>query len=320
MRNAVLSRGMRWLFRRQRFPGQLGDEAACNIKEIVEVVWRGAHSFLNSPDGVSGEAERFPWHRQEFFWEGVALGQAAESAFSLRGGNPDERRTRGDYRAMHYTGYGFWAGLARRYPLPGISLRRADWAAVADFARYGPFMAGGVGFGVVCTEGGFGEKTVARLKLPDYPGWTEAALHGCGRALWFLFTRNMPRLDRIVAAHPRCGEALLEGIGVAIAFTQLQDAELIWHSIQGFAPQNREAVARGATAAILETQDQEAIRTHLLPSLRPELRQGVEAFRRAVGAIVATPEHYYAAYVRAIRAIRLLGRPVATLTMAAPTA
>ena len=306
MKKVILGYGIQWMLLRQRFPGQIDEDAVANSHEILDAVQRGAVAFLRTPTDLRRRESDVPWYRRDFFWEGAAFGQAADHAFSRRRGNPDAKRSGDDYRAIHYTGYGLWAGIARVFHLPTISLHREYWTGVSDFDQYGPALAGGMAFGVTCGDLQFNERTIGRLNLPDYPGWIEGAAHGCGRALWFLFMHNSERLEAVVAAHPQHREELLEGLGIAVGFAQLRDGGGIWNSIQAFAPPQRESIARGVATAIAEVQDRAAVDRYLFPQLPPCIRDAVVTFRQISETLAQSPDQPYMSYFNAARRIRVL--------------
>jgi hypothetical protein len=296
---------MRLGFARYRFNAPVAEERARHMRAIVGVVRHGADAAMGTTAEVFAESARVPWTLQDFFWEGVAFGSAADHSFSLRGGNPDQRRHTDLHRLMHYTGYGLWIGMARAYHVPGFAAHPEHWRSVEDFAKYGPLLAGGVSFGVVCASRKFGRRTLPSLALPDLPGWAEAAVHGCGRALWFLYPADVERLERIVDEHPEQREGLLEGIGIANGFTQLHDPAAIDAVIRRFSAWNRSHVIGGTVVALAETVDEDAVDTHLLPRLTPELQHALHAFRAARARITAADDHYYLAYTAVARAIAL---------------
>jgi hypothetical protein len=303
MKRAFLRLGIRAGFSRYRFCAPVEDALARHMRGIVDTVRRGADAGLGTTEQVEAACSRTPWTLRDFFWEGVAFGTAADHAFSFRRGNPDARRHTSRHRLMHFTGYGLWAGMARVYHLPSLSFREEAWTDVDDFVSYGPLIAGGVSFGIVCASRVFAPGMLDRMGLPDRPGWMEAAIHGCGRALWFLYPHDVPRLEAAVDAWPRCRQGLLEGIGIANGFTQLHDASAIDASISRFSAANRAAILGGSIVAMAEAAEPDELDRHLLPHLAPRLRTALEEFRLARARIAAPDAQYYSAYTDTIRQI-----------------
>lgn len=269
------------------------EDAERHIREISGVVNRAAHAAVMGTSDLLEESKKVPWWNREFFWEGVGLGNGARTAFSLRGRNPDERRVTDTYRVITYTGYGFWNGLARAHHAPEYSFRREDWREVEDFPRNGPLLAGGVAFGLICAKRKFDTEILEKLIVPVYPGWGQGAIHGAGRALSFLYPGDAESIENLVAEHPAHREALLEGVGVALSFTHLDDGARQAKMIGSYSrPENHRAVWRGAVAGYNEVEDQEHLRTDVFPKLDDALRRGIEEFR-PIWQTIEPGWHYY---------------------------
>lgn len=303
IKRTFLRLGIRAGFGRYRTAAPVADSLARHMHGIVDVVRQGAEAGLGTKAEVHAACDYVPWTLKDFFWEGVAFGAAADHAFSFRRGNPDAHRHTGQHRLMHYTGYGLWNGMAGAYHMPLFSLRDEAWKDVEDFVRYGPLIAGGISFGLVCALRRFEPGMFARMKLPDRPGWTEGAIHGCGRALWFLYPSDVPQLEGIAQSHPRYRDGLLEGIGIANGFTQLHDPAAMHATIGRFAPSHRSSIMGGSIVAMAEAADPESLDRHLVPQLAPQLKAGLEEFRLARARLTAPDELYYTAYTDAIRGI-----------------
>lgn len=261
---------MRRFLRTIRFPEQVGEESKTTTEEILRAFESGFYAALRAePETVGVMASQIAWDRRDFFWEGVSMGLAGLHALRFSRGNPDRRRLTHNYRQIHFTGYGFWHGIGRIYHLPVLPLDEQHWRDTPDFAKYGPLIAGGAGFASVIMSGTFHDKVLDRLKIPPNQGWEVGAIHGCGRALWFLLMHNIPRLTQVLAAHPRHAEALLEGLGAAVAYTHMARPQRIIAVCDGFSPPHREILLRGVGAAL----------THILeytPESLPYIKKAAE--------------------------------------------
>ncbi|MBV8751724.1 MAG: DUF1702 family protein [Hyphomicrobiales bacterium] len=247
----TLKTAVRYFLRHVSFPHVRGDEAMPTIQGVLDAFEAG---FIAALDGTGETVERtlarFPWFRHEFVHEGVATALAGKHCLSLARGNPDYRRLGNHYRRMYYTGYGFWNGLARIYPVPALSLDCRQWSNVSDFAELGPLIPGGMGFVVVGAMAKFDREVRSKLAVPSHPGWESAALHGCGRAIWFLCMHNAAKIAEIVDDHPDIRDHLLAGVGIAIGFTQIYRPENIMRAVDSFGPIHRDMVMRGAAVAL----------------------------------------------------------------------
>jgi len=294
--------GIEQFLRRVRFPEQVGEDSAATTREIMAAFEAGIYTPLESPrKGPNQAAELVPWHRRDFFWEGTALGLAGLHCLRFSRGNPDRFRLTDIYRQMHYTGYGFWNGLGRVYPLPVLSLDGKQWSDVPDFPKYGPFIAGGIGFSLVATIGAFDDRVLAKLDGPALPGWKMAGLHGCGRALWFLYMHNTPRLEEVLNAYPQHAEMLLEGLGIAITYTQLASAEKIIKTVNRFSPAHREVLLRGVGGTLTQMpEDNPDLLRYIEGMAQGPLRRPYQACRQAA-LRAATGAEWYPSFIRLIR-------------------
>ena len=284
MINWVLKAALRHFIRHVSFPYVRGDEAMPIIRGVLEAFEAG---YIAALDGrrevVERTAASLPWFRHEFFHEGVATALAGKHCLSLSRGNPDRRRIDDRYRRMYYTGYGFWNGLTRVYPLPALSLDAGQWSDVADFAELGPLIPGGMGFAVVGTMARFDRQVRARLDVPRHPGWEFATFHGCGRALWFLCMHNAPKVAEIVDAHPDISDHLLAGVGIAVGFTQIHKPGNIMRAVDSFDAPHRDMVMRGAAVALASMPlDNPTILPHVEDASRGPLRPVYEHIREAM--------------------------------------
>lgn len=304
MISGVLKMALRYFLSRVRFPYTRGDEAIPIIRGVLGAFEAGFVAALDeSRETVERRIASFPWFLHEFFHEGVATALAGKHCLSLSRGNSDRRRLGDGYRRMYYTGYGFWNGLGRLYPVPSLPLDVASWSDVADFGELGPLIPGGMAFVVVGSKAAFDRKVLARLEVPHHPGWEEATLHGCGRALWFLAMHNAPKIDEIVAAHPDLRDHLLAGVGIAVGFTQICRPENILRDIDSFAPEHRNMVMRGAAVALANMPlDNPATLARVEEAasgrLYPVYERTLEAMR------LATPgDQWYPSFVDRVRVI-----------------
>jgi hypothetical protein len=272
-----------------------------NARQVLDAFQGGCLAALGAPEAITGAAAAIPWHRREFFWEGVGFGHAALHATSFSRGNPDRRRVTDRYRPMLLTGYGFWEGLARAYALPRLSLDPERWRDLPDFRRSGPFIAGGVGFGVTSGRRAFDDRTLARLEMPDLPGWREAAIHGCGRALWFIYPESPPEIERLLDRYPQHAALLVEGVGMAIGFTQLAAPDWTERTIARFSPAYRPALTLSAAVPLAESEEQAELRERVHPSLPTDLRRALEACREAGRRADQEQERWFTTFCAELR-------------------
>ena len=298
----ILKFGMDQFLRRVRFPEQVAEDSAATTKEVMSAFEAGIHTALQWPRKQPDEAAaRVPWDRRDFFWEGTALGIASLHCMRFSRGNPDHLRLTDIYRQMHYTGYGFWTGLGRVYPLPSLSLDPKQWSEVRDFTKYAPFIAGGIGFALVTTIGAFNDRVLSKLYGPAIQGWEMAGLHGCGRGLWFLYMHNTPRLEEVLNAYPQHTEVLLEGLGIAITYTQLASAEKIIETVNRFSPAHREVLLRGVGGTLIQMPaDNPDLLGYIDSIAEGPLRLPYEACRQAAQR-AATGAEWYTSFIGLIR-------------------
>jgi hypothetical protein len=286
------------------FPGQVGDAAVETTAAVFEAFAAGARASLRrlEPAEVAAIEAETPWDRRCFFWEGYAFALAGSHACRFARGNPDAGRIIGEFRAMHYTGYGFWNGVAMHEHLPRLSLKPERWASVADYEQLSPLLAGGVGFALTGFAGGFGDAVVRKLMAPDHPDWTRAGVHGCGRALWFLYMHNVEGLEAVFAAHPEFREELVEGVGVAIAFTHLATPSVIGATVARFDPCLHAGLLRGVGLCLYEmTVEDPRVTPHIEAMADRRLRSAYALCARAAAEVPLGPRWYwrYAAFLRA---------------------
>jgi len=300
----ALKSALRYFMRQVSFPHVRGEEAASTIRGVLEAFEAG---YIAALEGNRETVERtvagFPWFRHEFVHEGVATALAGKHCLSMARGNPDRRRMGDGYRRMYYTGYGFWNGLGRIYPLPALPLDASSWSDVSDFAELGPLLPGGMGFAVVGAMARFDRGVLAKLDVPPHPGWEEAVLHGCGRAIWFLAMNNAPKITEIVDAHPDLRDHLLAGVGIAIGFTQIYRPENIMRAVDSFDPPHRDMVMRGAAVALANMPlDNPAVLPRVEEAARGRLQP---VYLRILDAMkLATPgDRWYPDFVERVRQV-----------------
>lgn len=294
------------------FPGQVGVTAGETTRAVFAAFGAGARACLRKlgPPAVAALEAETPWHRRCFFWEGYAFALAGFHACRFARGNPDGDRIIGHFRAMHYTGYGFWNGVAMQQHLPRVSLRPERWASVADYEQLCPLIAGGVGFAVTGFAGGFSDAVARKLTLQGDPGWTRAAVQGCGRALWFLYMHNVERLEDVVTAHPEFSDELAEGIGVAIAFTHLATPPAIAAAVERFDRRLHEGLMRGVGLCLYEvTVEDPRVTPHIDAIADERLRSAYALCEQAAREVAVGPGWYwrYARFVRARSALAPAG-------------
>jgi hypothetical protein len=303
MINFALKSAMRYFRRQVNFPYVRGEEAMPTINGVLDAFEAGYLAALNgNSEAVARTVASFPWFRHEFIHEGVATALAGKHCLSLSRGNPDRRRLGNHYRRMYYTGYGFWNGLGRVYPLPGLSLEAKHWRDVADFPELGPLIPGGMGFAVVGALARFDRSVLAKLTVPPHNGWDSATLHGCGRALWFLAMHNAPKIEEIVDAHPHLRDDLLAGVGIAVGFTQIYAPDNIMRAINSFSPTlHRDMVMRGAAVALANMPlDNPAI----LPRVQEASRGALQCvYERILDSmkLAAPGDRWYSSFVERVR-------------------
>jgi len=281
----ILGRTIHQRLRRLTSSGKLRESARENLREILDSFEAGIGAGFDRRSAAAAEeaASGWPWHRRAFYWEGVAFALAARHACTFRRGCPDHRRLIAGYRAVHYTGYGLWNGLARIYPLPRVSLAVPRWSGVGDFARYRPLVIGGAAFATAFFRGRFDRRQIAGTGGGDRRGDGTAAVHGLGRALWILHMDDPRRVVEVLDEHGAWRRELLEGIGAAIALTGVGVPADVADRLDRFPATDRPSLLRGAGAALLTLVEEDpGNRVRLQSSIRqPALLDAWERVRRA---------------------------------------
>lgn len=285
------------------FPEQQGKAARVTTRDVVGVFAHGAAASLKGWTAVEvkDQQRQVPWYRRSYFWEGYAFGLAAVQAFRWPRDHPDRGRLVPGYRGMHFTGYGFWNGLALRYPVPGVPLDPRRWRDVEDYVTLSPLLAGGAAFALTESLEDL-DRALPRLRplFERDESWALAAAHGCGRALWFLYMDDPPRIEGVLDRHPELAEALAEGVGIALAYTRVPSRQALEGSLAGFSSRG-DSVLRGVGACLAALEWEEPQSGPWLSSLESS-RLG-EAWRVCHRAAreAAGGSHWYADVTRRAR-------------------
>ena len=301
MLTGILDWTVRTYMKRVTLPDQVGAASARNTREVIDSFCEGASCALRRPDQAEAAAQTIRWNRREFFWEGVGFGQAVRHSFSLRRGTPDRFTDVKRYRLMYFTGYGFWKGVAAVHHMPSFSIDPRRWESVEDFPRYAPLVAGGISFGMILAKRRFDEGIVAKVPVMPLDGWETGIAHGCGRALWFLYMNDFVTLEKVVRAHARHSEELLEGLGIAIAFTQMAEAERIMPCIRAFPADLQAPVLRGAGVALAQAEDQSIVREHMAAARVGALKASIETCEAACALAQDENARWYDVVLHAVR-------------------
>jgi hypothetical protein len=215
-----------------------------------------AHGIGCGVEGVSSaelqrQQDRVDWNRRVFFREGYGFGIFATHAMTGHASNAESRNRDGTtYRIMHYTGYGFWNGVASTLGLRRISEEPSAWTDVADYTRFGPFMVGGRSFALIARARTVTRELIAGFEGEASPTMTLAAWHGCGRGIWFRAAGAPEPLLQFLTLHPPAAAAMTVGLGVAMAFTQIATPDAVLHSIESMPPRFHDDLAIGAAVAL----------------------------------------------------------------------
>src|SRR5438093_786791 len=248
---ALVSRVLEWNGRRLRFPAQGAGDAAAT-EEILTSFALGSRLALHPVDyrEFCKRAARIPWHLRAFAHEGHALGVAARLALRLDRSNPVLGFPVAEYTFPRFLGFGFWNGACTRYPAPTLGPNAPCWVGVPDFAKYRPLLHNGYGFSSVLLRGRFDGRARARLLEVESAEEQEAALHGAGRALWFLYMNNCPVLRHVLDETGAIQPALGVGLGFAIGFTLARIPGEIARVLASFPPHQGNYLRAGVGIAL----------------------------------------------------------------------
>lgn len=260
---------MLWLAKRQiralELPNQRGMGTHTQSNEILEIFVQGVEASLrqrNAADVAKMESS-IGWHRRFFFWEGYAFGLAGMAAMTWRRPHPDTLKIIPHYRSMHFTGYGFWNGLMGGVPFLGLPEKAERWKDVPDSDRLLPLFWGGASFSEVVFGGGMGYRTIRRAEKTGGDLAALGALHGCGRALWWLYMNNPEGLEASLDLQESHLRGVMEGVGLAIGFVNILEPEKIPELIERFDPSLHGALRGGVGVtmqAIVEEHPEHASR------------------------------------------------------------
>ncbi len=236
---------------RMLFPHQ-GDGGSAVSDMVLKTFRRGCELGLKGYpyDMFFIESQSLPWNIRAFFNEGHAMGSAGRSACSWAKRNPETLMTSKNYEVMRFVGYGFWNGVAAMYPVPRISEAGSFWQATSTFPKYHRLMQNGYGFARVLFKGSFDGQLKQQLMNIEDARQRDAVFHGVGRVLWFLYLNNFDALKNMLEEHDDVAEPLAIGLGLAMAFTQVDTPEKILQALDHFPDAQRMHLIRGAGIAL----------------------------------------------------------------------
>jgi hypothetical protein len=228
------------------------DRCRRRILAVLRAFFGGFEVAVKSPSELAAGAGELDRIYLPFYHEGAAMGFGAGQALRLRrwraaiGRFEREAIPRGDpFVFLRYVGLGFWLGFRL-----GGSPRRLDGAAaLLRERRYRHLAHDGYGFHtgffLLPKDGG------AAVRLRRLGGFGRAsAFNGLGRSLWFF------HMDRPEAAleHARSfgedGDAVVGGLGLAAAFTWIDDLRRAYTLADGLAPRDRGPFIKGIRIAL----------------------------------------------------------------------
>lgn len=273
-----------------------------NIQNTLFSLQQGIKDGIHerSAEEIIARQQQFPWYKQLFYREGYAMGLAFLHVIKLRPGNPDKRHNLPQFRIMHYTGYGFYNGIAKFSRK--VSFASSYWQGIDDYDEFYPFLIGGETFG----------KTIARqkwdrgfVKLFDikhrYSFYREAAWHGCGRSLWFKFNHDIDALVKALELYPPATQELLLGVGVAITFTQIAEPQKVLQDIQRFPEKYHHGLKEGAGISLATMTFEHPVVTEKLKKLYCNELQPYFANALHWGETLPFDHNWYETTIRKIR-------------------
>jgi len=130
-----------------------------------------------------------------------------------------------------------------------VSLADERWTEVPDKVGCRPLLAGGASFGAISELGRLDRATLEALGAQGDRWWRRGVYQGAGRAAWFLYMRNMDRLNQLFEDIAGWGEDVVpvaEGLGLAITYTQLGEPERILPALESLPAHLQDPLRRGA--------------------------------------------------------------------------
>lgn len=251
------------------YPDQ-GEPAAGEVtREIIGAFLDAGCATLRgaSTDQLNALEAEIPWYRRPFFWEGHGFGLAGLRAFSLQRGRPDEALQSPGYRYMYYTGLGMWNGIARLRFMPRVSLAPERWSEVEDYWGCRVLVAGGSAFADVVMRQALNPPSLAALAEGGDPAWQHGVYHGAGRAAWFLYMRAPERLTALLRSFEALGQTVAEGLGIAIAYTQLAEPERILEQIAALPQEYGASLRSGARLCLAAAAEDDSRLVDTIASL-----------------------------------------------------
>jgi hypothetical protein len=268
-------------------PHQRGKGPAVT-REIMQLFEAGcAGGLRQEARATSNRAiESLEWSQRSYFCEGRAMGLAARCALGRRRTNPEALYKDQAYQVARLIGYGFWNGVASRYPVPALRTDATFWHDVPRWDELKPLLANGASYGRVLMRGRLDETALAKIRAMTDAEDRGAALHGAGRALWLLYMYNFEALRDVFAGIGPERDSVASGVGFAIGFIHAPFAGEIPTMLDEFGAL-RPALLRGAGTALAvhRENDPESCR-EVTGRLTPELRESADAaLRQAAGLI-----------------------------------
>ncbi len=166
---------------------------------------------------TAGEAladcDALPPLYRPFAHEGLAMGYTPRKLMRFRGAEFEKEvvKPRPEFRYLYYVGLGFWSGMRNHAPTL-VQRRVQDLDALHRYLCFD-----GYGFKVAFFDHPRDAGALSRLER--FSGYAKnAAFHGVGRALWFRYLDDAPRL---IAALRALGEGAFDaaaGVGLAATF------------------------------------------------------------------------------------------------------
>jgi hypothetical protein len=191
---------------------------AANVDRVNSILVHfvgGFNQMLTQPtvDACRRYCDRLPVLFQPFAHEGVAMGYTLRHLFRYDAGRFEESlvKVRPDFRYLYYVGLGFWSGMR------GHALRRLHRVTAGLDPMYRYLCYDGYGFKHAFFDYPGDPSRLRRLDgLSGYE--RNAAYHGVGRAMFFLFMDRPDLMIDHVASLGDMAEEAAAGIGLAAVF------------------------------------------------------------------------------------------------------